>query len=666
MDKMSGFGNNVDEALQAVIEAPTVRSEENRAKEAKEDKARRANALREKRAKHAKQLEESNASKSVAMDIAENVTDNVTSVANPSIKGKGKKKRKPKKKFRFGFKIKLISVCAVPMLVVAVIIVTLSVRTLTQSIESEIEKSLNIVAASVSETYTSLYKGDYTQDQGGKVRKGDTVISKDTKLIDALYEKTGFQVSMIYGNMRLITTIKKDNGAGRRINGTKMEEEFYNAIQGGESYFVKGFNISDVDYYVLYEPLINSDGSVIGAIEVATPSAYVKKTTSAQTVMILIVSIVFMLIAVAFALLISSRMGKAMNKIKSFLDKVKEGKLDNVADAKTLKRNDELGDVYRTAIDLQKSLYEIVNNIIHAASHLTTSATALSEIAQNTQGTVDSVVHATEQIAERASSQAVDAKVTSDGVLDMNEDIKTIKADMKVLVGYAESMASAEQKNQGIVEELNAQSINTRRSLDSVSNQIDVMNKSVQGIEKAITIISDIADETDLLSLNASIEAARAGEAGRGFSVVAEQIKKLADQSNVSAKEISKIIQEVMAISRDTVEIMNEVYHDMDMQLNKLDETKEQSQHVSDSVDKSLEGINAISGKVDNLRECSHDIKESVTTLAGISERTATTAEQTIDTVDSMSDTMSTLMESADQLTVLAEKLNASLGIFHV
>ena len=353
-------------------------------------------------------------------------------------------------------------------------------------------------------------------------------------------------------------------------------------------------------------------------------------------------------------------------KIKKFLNLVKDGNLAAEPEKDMEKRSDELGDIYRTTIDLQKSLGEIVTSIVDAAGDLTESAGSLVQVAQNTQGTVSEVVHATEQIAERASSQAVDAKVTSDGVMDMNEEIKTIKHDMVTLVTYAESMAKAEQKNRDIVEELNEQSDKTRESLDSVSKQIVRMNNSVQSIEKAITLISDIADETDLLSLNASIEAARAGEAGRGFAVVAEQIKKLADQSNSSAKEIGLIIQEVMDVSNETEGIMQQVYKAMDLQQNKLDDTKAQSQHVSDSVDKSLEGISDISSKVDNLRDSSHDIKDSVITLAEISEKTARSAEGTIDTVDSMSDTMNSLLESADKLTVLADKLNASLGMFHM
>lgn len=594
----------------------------------------------------------------------------------PGVKlpGKLKKPGKPKKKIGSIFTMKLIAVCAVPMLVVAIVITTLSVRTLKSSIESEIEKSLRIMAACTAETYNNLYKGEYKQNKGGKVTKGDNTISGKNDLIDALKEQTGFDISLIYGNMRLITTMKKDGGEGRRINGSNVEEEYLERINAGEEIFLKGVTIKELnaedgsgtECYLYYTPLYNPDGSIVGAIEVATPSAYVEQTTGEQTVTILVVAIVFIIIAIAFALLISGRMGRAMRKIKDFLITVKDGKLDAQPSKSTLKRKDELGDIYRTSIELQQSLTGIVGSIVEAAEALGESAGNLSSMADNSSGTVTAVVDATGQIVERASSQASDAKYTSDGVTEMNEEIKRIKSDMASLVTYAESMAEAEQKNRDIVEELHSQSDMTRQSLDKVQEQIDRMNKSVQSIEKATTLITDIADETELLSLNASIEAARAGEAGRGFSVVAEQIGKLADQSNSSTGEITLIIKEVMDVAKETAVIMKEVYDAMDVQQRKLDETREQSQHVSDSVDKSIENISEISAKVDRLRESSHDIKKSVITLAEVSERTANTAEGTIGTVESMQDTMTELKTAADRLTVLSDRLNDSLGAFRI
>jgi len=600
-------------------------------------------------------------------EAIEEITEEVKEKADKA-KKKAKKKAEKKVKRAASITTKLVMICVLPMLLVAGIIFSISVNSLQNSIDDEIEKSLRIVASSVNETYTSLYEGDYHQDKGGKLYKGDTTISGTgkTKLIDALYEQTGFHVSMIYGQMRILTTIKKDNGEGRRINGSDIDEELYNRIMKKEDVFLKGYEIDGVLYYLYYMPLINADESVAGAIEVATPSDTVAETISRQTILLIVISAIAVILVGILSFNLSRKMGRAMMKVMLFLNEVKNGKLESEHDKAMEKRKDEIGDIYRASVDLQDSLRGIVGNISLATSDLAQSSESLSDLAQNTQGTVSETVKATESIAERASSQAIDAKITSDGVSEMNEQIKVIKDEMESLVKYAETMAVAEQKNRNIVEELNEESVKTRESLDKVSEQIERMNNSVQSIGQAVTLISDIADETDLLSLNASIEAARAGEAGRGFAVVAEQIKKLADQSNVSAKEISVIINEVMNVASATADIMGDVYSAMNMQQEKLDATKAQSEQVSDSVDKSLEGISAISGKVEALRESSHDIKESVITLASISEVTATTAEGTIDTVTGMSDTMETLLESAGQLTVLADKLKESLGMFNV
>ncbi len=576
--------------------------------------------------------------------------------------------KKSSKVLKVGFTFKLLAICIIPMIMVALIIESLSVRSLEKAVEKQIESALKIVATSVNETYTSLYKGDYKVDNSGKLYKGDESISGvgKTKLIDAINEETGFHLSMVYNGMRLITTLKKDNGAGRRINGSYVEEELNARIVNGEDIFLRNEEIDGVSYYLYYKPLINSDNAYVGAIEVATPSESVKKIAQESTVLLLIISLLLTVAVVVVVFLIARKMGTAMISIQKFLNTIKAGRLDAEPEKAMEKRKDELGDVYRTSIELQKSLLDIVNNIVQAANGLTSSAEVLSLVAGNTQTTVEEVVGATEQIAERASSQAVDAKVTSQGVMEMNERIKEIKRDMHNLVTYAESMAVAEQKNREIVDELNAQSSQTRKSLDDVTSQIDRMNKSVQSIGQAVTLISDIADETDLLSLNASIEAARAGEAGRGFAVVAEQIKKLADQSNISAKEISLVIREVVEVSKETADIMQKVYDAMNGQQNKLDETKAQSEQVSSGVEKSIEGISSISTKVDALRETSRDIKDSVITLADISEKTRQTADGTIETVSSMSDTMAALLESSDKLNVLANNLNSSLGVFRI
>lgn len=119
------------------------------------------------------------------------------------------------------FSKKLVGLCLLPMILICIVITIFSTGALRTGIENEVEKSLRIVAVTLDETYTNLYEGDYKKGMTGKVTKGDTTISGDTKLIDGIKNQTGFEASLFFGNMRLITTISKE--AGGVAIGTSLD-----------------------------------------------------------------------------------------------------------------------------------------------------------------------------------------------------------------------------------------------------------------------------------------------------------------------------------------------------------------------------------------------------------------------------------------------------------
>lgn len=206
-------------------------------------------------------------------------------------------------------------------------------------------------------------------------------------------------------------------------------------------------------------------------------------------------------------------------------------------------KKDELGDVYRISVKLQKTLRTIVTDIKDSADDLTASSNKLIKMAQDTQESVNDVYQAVGEISEGARNQADETTDANTNVVRIGEQIEYISDKVNSLTDYAGRMAEAEKASEEIMKELNSSNESTKESVLRVAEQIQDMNGAIQNITKAVSMIQDIADETDLLSLNASIEAARAGEAGRGFAVVAEQISKLADQSKRSATEIEQIIK---------------------------------------------------------------------------------------------------------------------------
>lgn len=578
---------------------------------------------------------------------------------------KTKAPKKEKKQVRiWTFSKRLLALCLLPMVIVCVLVATLSTMTLKDTIEGEIENSLQIVSASVSETYTNLYEGDYSVDFVGKVRKGDTDITGNYQLLDALKKQTGFDVSLLFGNTRLITTVSKENGA--RGNGIPTDKEVYARIETGESIFLKDFEVMGRECYVYYEPLINSDGSVIGAIEVVTDSASVKETVNSQVMEIVLFSLVLALIAGVAVGVLSRGMVVRMGRIGELLERLIGGKLDYEPHAGYLKANDELGDIYRNCVKVQDTFKGMVGEIKTSCDNLKLAAGRFSEMAQDTTEEADVVRMAVEEISNGARRQADSTADAHDSVAMISSQIGLITKEVDDMAEYAADMSKKEEESEAIIGELSVSNDHTKDSVSKVAEQITLMNDAVKSIKDAVMMIQSIAEETDLLSLNASIEAARAGEAGRGFAVVAEQICKLALQSNESSKDIERILGDIVGTSEKMVAIMGEVRANMDTQQLKLEETRVTYQAVADGVDKSLENIRSIKQKIDVLNTSGESINVVVEDLAAISEENAAAASNTMQTAESMSGTMQTVQESAKELLQLADRLQDALGSFSI
>ncbi len=557
---------------------------------------------------------------------------------------------------------KMVALCQIPMVVICGIITIFSINSFRKSIEDDIEKSLRIVASSVNETYTNLYEGDYTKSIDGKIQKGGVALSSNTSLIDGVHDKTGFDVSFIYGDMRVITTIKRE--AGGKATGLKIEQELYDSILEGDDIFLTDTEIDVSSYYAYYQPLINSDGTVIGSIEAVTSVDGVKTIIRTQTIKLVLFSAVFLVLAAILVMLLARRMVITMRGIRRFLSHLSEGELDAAPDKKLLKQNDELGDIYNMSVCLQKALRDIVNNIKISSDNLTTSADRLSDMAQDTQNTVDGVLESVSGISVGAKTQAEGTADTNGNVTKIREQIIYIADEVDLLTDYARKMYDAEKESEKIIHELNSSNESTKASVSQAAEQILLMNNSVENINTAVSMIQSIADETDLLSLNASIEAARAGEAGRGFAVVAEQICRLAEQSNQSASEIEKMIGEIMTISKSMVSFMELVKENMNHQQDKLEDTKTKYKAVSEGVENSLENIESIKKQIDELGGFGTAIQSAVQNLAQISEKNALSADDTMHAAMGMSDTMNDLKVSSMELLCLADKLQKTLVTF--
>ena len=193
----------------------------------------------------------------------------------------------------------------------------------------------------------------------------------------------------------------------------------------------------------------------------------------------------------------------------------------------------------------------------------------------------------------------------------------------------------------------------------------------LSGVELAQRVILEnneevvsIASQTNLLALNASIEAARAGEAGRGFAVVASQIQKLAEQSDVSAKQIENIIDQLVADSEKAVATMEQVQRIIDEQSRDVDRTGEVFRSVSDGIQKSIDGINLIGQKVQNMDQARIAVVDTVSNLSAIAEENAASTQESSASVTSITGIADEMQISSEDMRKIAEDLDQRMAAF--
>lgn len=578
--------------------------------------------------------------------------------ANNMVKGK-------KKKLRFSLVMKVVFFAVSPLLVMAVVLTVVGVNSIKSGMQSEVMDRLMSSVAHLEGVVNVVGDGDFSLEDDDLI-KGSYNLTHNSDMLDSLVKGTDIDVTLFYGKTRRATTLI-DHKTNQRILGTDASDEVYNkVVKNGETLSAYDLVINDEEYYAFYKPMKNTDGTIVGMYFAGAPATDMNAFINKKIVALVVCAVIIALLSVVLISYFAILMRKAIHEADDAVTALAGGDLHVSISEKELNRNDELGDMARGVKTLQNELLQILSKVKNSSEVLMKSGKDLSTMASQTSSTADEIGRAVEDISKGAVSQAEEIESASERIADMGDVISRIVDSVETLDQTSADMKHAGDQSTVIIHDLSLSNDKTMEAIAKIGKQVNATNESANKISEAVEIITNIAEETNLLALNASIEAARAGEQGKGFAVVANQIQKLAEQSNESTTKISEIIESLLSDSEHTVEVMAEVQKIVDEQQEKLQQTKTQFDDVSNGIDLSKEETDGIKGQTIQCDSARSEVIDIITNLSAISEENAASTQQTTASMQELNTTINLLAEAAGHLTKLSEELDEGIKFFRL
>jgi len=571
------------------------------------------------------------------------------------------KKRKP-----ISITVKLMLLASVPSMLMAVILAVYANLSLADGMKDEALKGLKATAYSLQEMYAGVNDGEYFQDAKGDVYKGDEKISGSNQIEEQIKENTNIDVSIFYGDTRVATSIK-DKESGKNIIGTKASDNVVEKVlEKGENYSDLNIVINNEIYYAYYIPIKNPDGNIIGMIFAGIEAAKTHDFIVKKIWQIITVAIFIWLGGIGLSIFLSKALVTSIRQTQGAISELSAGDLKVTINDKVKNRRDEIGEMARAVEEFRGELIQIIGNIKKSAEVLSDSGKSLSVMATQTSSTTEEMSKVIEDISKGAVAQAEEIETASQHIGDMGDVIGEIVTSVDELGSTSVEMKNASDDSGIIIKQLSESNDRTTAAIDKISKQIYATNDSVQMIREAVALITSIASQTSLLSLNASIEAARAGEHGKGFAVVASEIQKLSEQSNASAKKIEEIIDDLLNKSETTVSVMQEVETIIAEQQTKLDETTEKFAYVTKGVDVSREETSTIQNHTEACDKSREKVIDVIQNLSAISQENAASTEETTASMQELNETVLLLADAAQNLKKLSENLEENMKFFQM
>ncbi|QUH26359.1 methyl-accepting chemotaxis protein [Serpentinicella alkaliphila] len=429
-----------------------------------------------------------------------------------------------------------------------------------------------------------------------------------------------------------------------------------------EKYGVQDYSFNGNDLYAGYAPVNGSDWYIVITANQSEVLRAIPLLRNGITLTVLAI----LLISIVATYMVGVSIVNPIIKIKEKANKLAQLDITENVEQKLLEGKDEIGDLARSLQIVTDSFRGIISEIRNTADQVAASSEELTASSQQSTVATDEVSRTIEEIARGASSQAKSTEEGTFKAIELGTIIEKDQNFLKNLNNASQSVTDVVSEGLREIEKLAKISDESNKETQEVYKGIVRTNESADRIGQASNVIATIAAQTNLLALNAAIEAARAGEHGKGFSVVAEEIRKLAEQSTESTKTIDYVVQELQMNSKSAVAIMEKVSEILKEQTESVQNSKIKYLAIADAIKEAELAVTQLNVSGKEIEKMKGEILETIQHLASIAEENSASTQEVSSSMEEQSASMEEISSASEGLSELAVNLQSVIMRFKV